>query len=83
MFSYRMINRSDGDVPKRDLILRCGQRFIEVSLWQDEALAELHMGAEIVLTHLRATIKYNGTAKFNSSRFSSVEVQNTMRYNSC
>nr|XP_055062743.1 uncharacterized protein LOC129445797 [Misgurnus anguillicaudatus] len=74
MFSYRMIHRNDGDVPIRDLILRCGESFIEVSLWQDEALAELHMGAEIVVTHLRATIKLNGKAKFNSSRFSSVEV---------
>ncbi|XP_057177953.1 uncharacterized protein LOC130546607 [Triplophysa rosa] len=72
--SSRMIHRRDGDVPVRDLVLRCGDKLIEASLWQDEALAELYEGAQILVTHLRATIKPNGRAKLNSSCFSSVEL---------
>lgn len=75
-----MIHRRDGDVPVRDLVLRCGDRLIEVALWQDEALAELYEGAQVLVTHLRATFKSNGRAKFNSSCFSTIEVQKLLTF---
>ncbi|CAM4569686.1 unnamed protein product [Leuciscus chuanchicus] len=66
-----MTRVADGEVPIRDLSLRCGQRVLEVSLWRDEALVELSMGDHVEISYLRATLR--PAAKLNSSSYSAVE----------
>ncbi|RXN03970.1 putative C-mannosyltransferase DPY19L3 isoform X1 [Labeo rohita] len=61
----------DGEVPIRDLSLRCGQVAVEVSLWRDEALVELSLGDHIEISCLRASLK--PSPKLNSSSYSAVE----------
>nr|XP_055069999.1 uncharacterized protein LOC129450968 [Misgurnus anguillicaudatus] len=67
----RMTRVAEGEVPIRDLFLRCGQRVLEVSLWRDEALIELSLGDRVEISFLRATVRPQ--AKFNTSTYSTVE----------
>ncbi|XP_048066404.1 uncharacterized protein LOC125280121 [Megalobrama amblycephala] len=67
----RMTRVTDGEVPIRDLSLRCGQKCFEVSLWRDEALHEMSLGDQVEISHLKATLK--PAAKFNSSSYTTVE----------
>ncbi|XP_073729893.1 uncharacterized protein [Misgurnus anguillicaudatus] len=67
----RMTRVAEGEVPIRDLSLRCGQRVLEVSLWRDEALIELILGDRVEISFLRATLRPQ--AKFNTSTYSTVE----------
>ncbi|RXN15291.1 putative C-mannosyltransferase DPY19L3 isoform X1 [Labeo rohita] len=67
----RMTRVGDGEVPIRDLSLRCGQVVVEVSLWRDEALVELSLGDHIEISCLRARLK--PSPKLNSSSYSAVE----------
>ncbi len=53
------------DVPVLDLKLKCGERLLDVSLWRDEALSELHEGDDVHLSHLHATILPSGNGKFS------------------
>ncbi len=48
-----------GKVPILDLKLNCGLTAVEVSLWRDEALAELLNGDTVELTHLHPNRKQN------------------------
>ncbi|ROL55390.1 hypothetical protein DPX16_1019 [Anabarilius grahami] len=67
----RMTRVADGEVPIRDLALRCGQKCFEVSLWRDEALLDLSLGDQVEISHLKATLR--PAAKFNSSSYTTVE----------
>jgi len=72
----RMTRVGDGEVPIRDLSLRCGQKLLDVSLWRDEALVELSLGDHVEISFLRATLR--PAAKLNTSSYSAVEVHNRM-----
>ncbi|ROL41738.1 hypothetical protein DPX16_9329 [Anabarilius grahami] len=67
----RMTRVADGEVPIRDLSLRCGQKCFEVSLWRDEALLDLSLGDQVEISHLKATLR--PAARFNSSTYTTVE----------
>ncbi|KAK7137432.1 hypothetical protein R3I93_017501 [Phoxinus phoxinus] len=67
----RMTRVADGEVPIRDLSLRCGQVVLEVSLWRDEALVELSLGDQVEISCLRASLR--PSPKLNSSSYSTVE----------
>ncbi len=62
------------DVPVLDLKLNCGERLLDVSLWRDEALSELHEGDYVHLSHLHATILPSGNGKFQSSNYTTIKV---------
>ncbi len=64
------------DVPVLDLKLNCGERLLDVSLWRDEALSELH----VHLSHLHATILPSGNGKFQSSNYTTIKVLMIMYY---
>lgn len=49
--------------PIQDIFIICGQHILDVSLWRDEAVAELHEGYKVKLTHLLSTIQLNGKGK--------------------
>ncbi|XP_065116079.2 uncharacterized protein [Paramisgurnus dabryanus] len=70
----RMITVKDENVPILDLSLRCGDRIIQISMWRDEALTELHLGEEVELSHLRAAIRPDGQCKLNSSTYTRAQV---------
>ncbi|XP_039550091.1 uncharacterized protein LOC120494826 [Pimephales promelas] len=67
----RMTRVGVGEVPIRDLSLRCGQKLLDVSLWRDEALVELSLGDHVEISFLRATLR--PAAKLNTSSYSAVE----------
>ncbi|XP_051993780.1 uncharacterized protein LOC127651800 [Xyrauchen texanus] len=62
------------NVPILDMRLQCGGKAFDVSLWRDEALTDLYVGDEVVLTHLRPCIFKNGQRKFQSSAYTSVQI---------
>ncbi|XP_077089886.1 uncharacterized protein LOC143741412 [Siphateles boraxobius] len=62
------------NVPILDMQLQCGGKAFDVSQWRDEALTDLHVGDEVVLTHLRPCIFKNGQGKFQSSAYTSVQI---------
>ncbi len=68
------------DVPVLDLKLNCGERLLDVSLWRDEALSELHEGDYVHLSHLHATILPSGNGKFQSSNYTTIKVLMIMYY---
>ncbi|XDV21813.1 hypothetical protein PO909_026833 [Leuciscus waleckii] len=74
----RMTRVAEGEVPIRDLSLRCGQKVFEVSLWRDEALVELSLGDHVEISYLRATLR--PAAKLNSSSYSAVEVHSIIHH---
>lgn len=62
------------EVPILDLQLRCGETLLEISLWRDQVLCELHEGDVVVLSHLHGSLLPNGKAKFQSSNYTSIKV---------
>jgi len=68
------------DVPVLDLKLKCGEKLLDVSLWRDEALSELHEGDHVHLSHLRATILPSGNGKLQSSNYTTIKVLMIMYY---
>ncbi len=74
----RMMSVKDGEVPILDFQLRSGPKLIDVSLWWDEALADLKMGDQTEITHLKANVWPNGRCKMNSTSYTRVKVHNIM-----
>jgi len=44
------------ECPILDMELQCGEKTLDVSLWRDEALTDLYVGDEVVLTSLRSSM---------------------------
>ncbi len=74
-----MTRCADGEVLIKDLSLRCVQKVFEVSLWRDEALIDLSLGAQVEISHLKATPR--PSAKLNPSSYSEVKIHNIMQPN--
>ncbi|XP_026053168.1 uncharacterized protein LOC113094469 isoform X2 [Carassius auratus] len=63
------------DIPVLDLKMKCGERLLDVSLWRDEALSELHEGDNVHISHMRATILASGNAKLQSSNYTTIKIE--------
>ncbi len=61
-----MTRCADGEVLIRDLSLRCGQKVFEVSLWRDKALIDLSLGAQVEISHLKATLRPDSEVKVHN-----------------
>ncbi|KAK7130441.1 hypothetical protein R3I93_019932 [Phoxinus phoxinus] len=70
----RGVRMTRTNVPILDMQLQCGGRGLDVSLWRDEALTDLYVGDEVLLTHLRPCRYNNGQGKFNFSAYTSVTI---------
>nr|XP_055072220.1 uncharacterized protein LOC129452408 [Misgurnus anguillicaudatus]XP_055072221.1 uncharacterized protein LOC129452408 [Misgurnus anguillicaudatus]XP_055072222.1 uncharacterized protein LOC129452408 [Misgurnus anguillicaudatus] len=75
----RMITVKEGRVPVLDVSLRCEEILLEITLWRDVALTELHLEDEVEFSHLRVVVRQNGHFKFNSSSFTCVKVSDPFK----
>lgn len=57
-----------------ELQLGCGETLLEVSLWRDQALYELHEGDIINLSHFRGSVLSTGKGMFQSSNYMFIKV---------
>nr|XP_055062986.1 uncharacterized protein LOC129446060 [Misgurnus anguillicaudatus] len=67
-----VVRMVSGNVPVLDLTLKCGSKSIAMSLWRDEALADLQIETDVTITHLRPAKK--GEEKLNSSTYTTIKV---------
>ncbi|XP_055047526.2 uncharacterized protein [Misgurnus anguillicaudatus] len=63
------------EIPILDLKLRCGASLLDVSLWRDEALTNLHEEDQVEISHLHASLLPKGNGKFNSSAFTTIKIE--------
>lgn len=68
------------EIPILDLKLRCGASLLDVSLWRDEALTNLHEDDQLEISHLHASLDPKGNGKFNSSAYTTIKVLLFMHY---
>ncbi|CAM4609355.1 unnamed protein product [Leuciscus chuanchicus] len=74
IIELRGVRMTRTNVPILDLQLQCGGKAFDVSLWRDEALTDLYVGDEVLITHLRPCIINSGKGKFHSSAYTSVKI---------
>ncbi|CAM4570275.1 unnamed protein product [Leuciscus chuanchicus] len=60
IMELRGVKMTRTNVPVLDIQLQCGGKVFEVSLWRDEALTDIYVGDEVLITHLRPCIIHNG-----------------------
>ncbi len=61
-------------MPILNLKLLCGPDQLNISLWRDEALCDLHIGDDVEITHLYSDMVPRGRGNFHSSQYTTVKV---------